>query len=365
MPGAAPRPSTPAERVAPDRAAPQRVAPDRAAPQRATQTARRIGVVSGGTSAEHDVSVASAAAVEAALARLGVETIRLRIERDGCWSTRGRPLGSSPAAGLAAALELLAGADAMYPMIHGAPGEDGALAALGTLAGLRVIGSPLTASAVTMDKELTKLVAAAHGVDVAPGRCYRADELDAGIPFGGTAIVKPTTAGSSHGVRLARTAAEFAGAIAEARRFDDRVLVEQPIAGREIDVAVVRTARGELLVPPPLEIHGEGVFDSATKYDGSARFTVPAAIDDGTARRLRETACRLFELIGCDAIARLDFFVTPDGRLVLNEINTIPGMTAHSQVPRMFAAAGVSYDELIGCLVGVPVPTRTPATVGA
>lgn len=331
----------------------------------AAGTARRIAVVSGGTSAEHDVSVASAAAVEAALARIGVEAVRLRVERDGCWSSRGRPLGPSPAAGLAAALELLADCDAVYPMIHGAPGEDGALAALATLAGIRVIGSPLTASAVTMDKELTKLVAAANGVDVAPGRCHGAAELDAGIPFVRPVIVKPATAGSSHGVRLARTPAEFAAAIAEARLFDERVLVEQPVVGREIDVAVVRTAAGELLVPPPLEIHGEGVFDSATKYDGTARFTVPAAIDDATARRLQGTARALFETLGCDAIARLDFFVTPDGRLVLNEINTIPGMTAHSQVPRMFAAAGVSYEELIAAVVGAPVPTRTPASVGA
>ncbi|MCM3657471.1 D-alanine--D-alanine ligase [Agromyces mediolanus] len=331
----------------------ERAAARPARPARPVRPVRRIAVISGGTSAEHDVSVASAAAVEAALARIGVEAVRLRIERDGCWSIRGRQLGPSPAAGLAAALELLADCDAVYPMIHGAPGEDGALAALATLAGIRLIGSPLTASAVTMDKELTKLVAAANGVDVAPGRCYGAAELDAGIPFVRTVVVKPATAGSSHGVRLARTAAEFAAAIAEARRFDDRVLVEQPVAGREIDVAVVRAADGRLLVPPPLEIHGEGVFDSATKYDGSARFTVPAALDDATTRRLEEAARALFETLGCDAIARVDFFVTPDGRLVLNEINTIPGMTSHSQVPRMFAAAGVSYEELIARVVGV------------
>ncbi|MFD6054449.1 D-alanine--D-alanine ligase [Agromyces sp. NPDC060279] len=322
---------------------------------------RRIAVVSGGTSAEHDVSVASAAAVEAALARLGIAVVRLRIERDGRWSTRGRPLGPSQGAGLAAAIELLSEVDALYPMIHGAPGEDGALAALAALAGIRLIGSPLTASALTMDKELTKLVAAAHGVDVAPGRCYGAGELDAGIPFVRPVIVKPATAGSSHGVRLASTAAELVEAIAEARRFGERVLVEQPVVGREIDVAVVRAADGGLLLPPPLEIHGEGVFDSATKYDGSARFTVPAAMDDAVARRLQESARSLFELLGCDAIARFDFFVVPDGRLVLNEINTIPGMTAHSQVPRMFAAAGVSYDELIAAVVGVHRGPRDPS----
>ncbi len=140
--------------------------------------------------------------------------------------------------------------------------------------------------------------------------------------------------------------------------FDDRVLVEDVVLGREIDVAVLREADGRRWASPALEIHADGLFDTRSKYDGSARFSVPADIDGADQAALTGAALRMFDALGCAGVARIDFFLTEEGP-VLNEVNTMPGMTAESQVPRMFAAAGVSYEQLVARLVDAAVHTPT------
>ena len=303
----------------------------------------RVAVVGGGANAEHEVSLASAAAAREALAATH-DVVALTVERDGTWSSDGMPL-SFPQA-----VAVLATCDVLLPAVHGPHGEDGTLAALADLAGIACVGSPLRAGAVGMDKWLTKLVAAAQGVAVAEGRLVR-DVATACTDPRLPAVVKPVSSGSSHGVRRVDTVEELATAVAHALELDDRVLVEEVVTGREIDVAVLRRADGTTLVAPPLEIeHTGAVFDTATKYDGSARFTVPAALDPADEQRLTEAALAVVEALGCEGVVRVDFFLTADGP-VLNEVNTMPGLTAHSQVPRMFAAAGLTYDELLGELV--------------
>jgi len=303
----------------------------------------RVAVVGGGANAEHDVSLASAAAVRAALAPTH-DVVELTVARDGSWSSGGRALTFAQAVGLVATCDVL------LPAVHGLHGEDGTLAALADLADVACVGSGVRAGAVGMDKWLTKLVAAAVGVAVADGRVVRGVAeacADPRLP----AVVKPVSSGSSHGVRHVETAAELADAVAAALELDDRVLVEEVVAGREIDVAVLRRADGTTLVSPALEIgHAGAVFDTATKYDGSARFVVPAALDPADADALAHAALTVVDALGCDGVARVDFFLTVHGP-VLNEVNTMPGMTAHSQVPVMFAGAGLTYDELVGELV--------------
>jgi D-alanine-D-alanine ligase len=309
----------------------------------------KVLVIGGGQNAEHEVSLASAAAVAAAL-RMGDHDVTCAtIDRDGIWRVDGRPNGGSVAESLALALPLLTRTDVVFPAVHGALGEDGALAALCALAGVRVVGSGLRAGAIGMDKWTTKLVAGAVGLGTARGRLVAAEDIG-DVEFEREVVVKPVSAGSSHGVSLVTEEGEMLAALREAARFDRRILVEEVVRGREIDVAVLREKGGIRWAAPPLEIHATGLFDTAAKYDGSARFTVPAQLDGAEAAALRRAAIAVFDALGCDGVARMDFFLTEQGP-VLNVVNTMPGLTAASQVPRMFAAAGVTYVDLVARLV--------------
>ncbi|MGJ0390340.1 D-alanine--D-alanine ligase family protein [Microbacterium sp. CGR1] len=317
----------------------------------------RVLVVGGGQNAEHDVSLASAAAVAEALGVGGYEVSTVTISRDGIWEVAGVSEGATAASSLALTLSLIARADVVFPAVHGALGEDGALAALCALAGVRVVGSGPRAGAIGMDKWATKLVAEAAGLRTARGRMI--DAADCGdAEFDGPVVVKPVSAGSSYGVSLVREEGELGAALRAAARFDRRILVEEVVQGREIDVAVIREAGGVRWAAPPLEIHAAGLFDTAMKYDGSARFTVPAQLSDADATALSRAALTMFDALGCAGVARMDFFLTAEGP-VLNEVNTMPGLTAASQVPRMFAAADVSYVDLVSRLVcAAEVPGR-------
>lgn len=324
---------------------------------------QHVLVVGGGQSAEHEISLETAAAIGEALRSGGFEVSAVTIGRDGIWTDGQRSLGTSAAASLAAALPLLEQADVVFPAVHGPLGEDGTLAALCALAQKPVVGSGLRAGAVGMDKWVTKLVAEAIGIRVAPGRLVRATDTG-DIEFETEVVVKPVSAGSSYGVTLVRDARQLDKALRIASRYDDQILIEHVVHGREIDVAVLREADGSRWAPPPLEIHTSGVFDTATKYNGTARFTVPADLGSSDRTAITQAALAMFDALGCSGVARIDFFLTDNG-LVLNEVNTMPGMTAESQVPRMFAAAGVPYGELVARLIGAAtVPTAVPLADG-
>ena len=277
----------------------------------------RVLVIGGGQNPEHEVSLASAAAVAAAL-RLGGHTVTtVTIDRDGVWRADGIPPGVSPASSLQQALPLLAASDVVFPAVHGALG------------------------------------AQAVGLRTARGRLVAAEDIG-DVEFEGAVVVKPVTVGSSHGVSLVTEEGDLLTALRGAARFDRRILVEEVVHAREIDVAVLRERGGVRWAAPPLEIHAPGLFDTATKYDGSARFTVPVQLDAAATTALKRAAIAMFDALGCDGVARMDFFLTDEGP-VLNEVNTMPGLTAASQVPRMFAAAGVDYVDLVGRLVRAAV----------
>lgn len=311
----------------------------------------RVVIIGGGQNVEHDVSVASASAVADALWRAGHPVLMLEINVDGVWTWEGDALGRTPHASLARAASLIRPSDIVFPCVHGPRGEDGALAALAALWQVRIVGSGVTAGAVGMDKHLSKLVAQDVGLAVAPGVVVRQEDAD-DVPFVHDVVVKPVSSGSSHGVFLARDAAELARAIRAAGNVasDGRVLVEQVIRGREIDVAVLREADGSRWAAPPLEIHADGLFDTRSKYDGTARFTVPARLTPQETETLTSAALTVFDALECAGVARIDFFLTAGG-VVFNEVNTMPGVTAASQVPQMFRAAGIEYGELVRRLV--------------
>lgn len=304
----------------------------------------RVAVVGGGQNCEHDVSLASAASVAEALDSATYDVVPLTIGRDGTWRDRGlRPIGLSGAA------QVLRGCDVVFPVVHGPRGEDGALAALCELAGLPYVGSGIRPGALAMDKWATKLVAQAVGTAVAPGTLVTAATARH-LRWTHPVVVKPVAAGSSQGVSRVDVPEALGPALDAALALDDRVLVEDLVVGREIDVAVLRRADGSLFVPPALEIVADGIFDYDAKYGGHADFRLPAPLDETDAKALKEAAVAVFEALGCAGVARVDFFLTAEGP-VLNEVNTMPGMTAHSQAPRMFAAGGMAYAELLDELV--------------
>jgi D-alanine-D-alanine ligase len=306
----------------------------------------RVAVVGGGQNCEHEVSLASAASVAAALDPAAYAVERLTIAEDGRW------LHHDVEVGLAAAVRVLQSCAAVLPIVHGPRGEDGSLAALCELAGVPYVGSGVRTGALAMDKWATKLVAEAVGVATAPGSLLtRGDAVEA-PPWTGPVVVKPVAAGSSHGVTLVRAPHELRPALEVAFSLDERVLVEDLLVGREIDVAVLTLADGSRLVAPPLEIVVEAgaLFDTGRKYDGSADFRLPADVGGVLLEELETAATTMYDALGCAGLARIDFFVTAEG-VVLNEVNTMPGLTEQSQAPKMFAAAGLPYSDLLDELV--------------
>ncbi|HEY2693358.1 MAG TPA: D-alanine--D-alanine ligase [Streptosporangiaceae bacterium] len=304
----------------------------------------RVAVIGGGNNCEHEVSLASAAAVAAALAETGYQVVRLTIGADGSWQQGGARLP-----GLADAVRILSGCGAVVPVVHGPHGEDGTLAALCDLAAVPCVGSGLRAGALGMDKHITKLIAADCGIATAPAVLLTAATA-AGYQWTRPVVVKPVAAGSSRGVTLVGEPAQLPAALADALVLDDRVLAEDVITGREIDLAILGRPDGTRMIAPALEIAGGGIFGYQDKYGGQADLRVPAALSDADRTALETAAVTMFSVLGCAGVARIDFFLTADGPL-LNEVNTMPGFTEHSQVPRMFAAAGLPYPKLLDLLV--------------
>ncbi|MCW2782454.1 MAG: D-alanine--D-alanine ligase [Marmoricola sp.] len=309
----------------------------------------KVAVIGGGQNCEHAVSLASAASARAALEKSCI-VVALTIGADGIWLLRSEPLGTTPATSLAGALRVMAACDVVLPLLHGPRGEDGTIAALCDLAGARYVGSGVRAGALAMDKWATKLVASALGIPTAQGVLVTRATAPS-ISYVAPVVVKPVSAGSSHGVSLVTSADRLEPALAAALALDDRVLVEERLVGREVDIAVLQRPNGSRFVSPPLEIVVDhGLFDTEHKYDGSAVFHVPAALAEVERKEIEAAALALFDGLGCAGVARFDFFVTEKG-VVLNEVNTMPGMTAQSQVPRMFAAVGLPYAALLTDLV--------------
>ncbi|HXH79986.1 D-alanine--D-alanine ligase [Nocardioides sp.] len=304
----------------------------------------RVAVIGGGQNCEHEVSLASAAAVAGALDPAAYDVVRLTIDGDGGWRD-----GEGRLVGLGGAVEVLETCAVALPIVHGPRGEDGTLAALCELAGVPYVGSGVGAGALAMDKWATKLVADSLGIGTAPGRVLTAATA-ASCTWSGPVVVKPVAAGSSRGVTLVRAPEQLGDALTEALALDDRILVEDLIEGREIDVAVLGGVHGDRLVSPALEVLVDGPFDFDAKYGGGAEFMIPAPLSDIDRRALEEAALAMYDALGCDGVARVDFFLTDDG-LVLNEVNTMPGFTEQSQVPKMFAAAGLPYAALLDRLV--------------
>lgn len=312
----------------------------------------RIAIIGGGKNAEHEVSLASAAALTRAVHSLGAIAVPLTITRSGGWSET-----SGSALSAAQAVSILGSCDLALPMVHGVGGEDGAIAGFLEMIGVRFVGYPVRAGAVGMDKGLTKLLARELGITTAPAIRVETTQDALALNFDRPLVVKPTSGGSSNGLALARSATELLAAIAAIEDTGDTALVERFIPGREVDIAVFRDRHGELRVGAALEITkaAGALFDRDQKYDGTAQFTVPAALSTAEEAELFAHSRSLYTALGCSGVVRCDFVLTATGP-ILNEVNTTPGFTEFSQVPLMFAAQGLSYTDVVAELIAAAGP---------
>lgn len=351
----------------------------------------RVAVVFGGRSTEHGVSCVSAGSVLRHLDRERYEVVPVGITTEGTWvlgsadqlavSGRTMPevdsgaeltlvnhnlIALEPARGG----EALAQVDVVFPVLHGAYGEDGTIQGLLELADIPYVGPGVLASAVAMDKEYTKKLLLAEGLPVGPYAVVprrektlaQAERDRLGLPV----FVKPARAGSSTGITKVTSWDDLDAAIEFARAVDPKVLVEAAIVGREIECGVLEFPDGRVEASLPAEIRmiSDTVdwYDFDSKYldtDEACEFDIPAKLDDDVTTRLREMAVKAFTALDCQGLARVDFFVTPDNQLVINELNTMPGFTNVSMYPKMWAVTGLDYPTLLTTLVETAIARGT------
>ncbi|RVU19453.1 D-alanine--D-alanine ligase family protein [Methylobacterium oryzihabitans] len=343
----------------------------------------RTALLFGGRSPEHDVSIMSAAHVHRALDPARHEVVPIRIEREtGVWRLCNPGAGDFPviAASLGGVVSLAPGSggrlldadgrevthlDVAVPVLHGPNGEDGTIQGLLDLAGLPYVGSGVTGSAVAMDKDVAKRLMRDAGLPVVPFLTvtprrpvtYAEAVAALGTP---NLFVKPARMGSSVGVGPAGDAETFARAVAAASAYGERVLVERSIVrAREIECAVLETAEGELRASvlgeiAPAPEHGFYSYDAKYVDADGAGLLIPAELPAATAGRIRDLALACFDALCCEGLARVDFFVDPAApdAIYLNEVNTLPGFTAISMYPKLWAADGLPGPALIDALVG-------------
>ena len=360
-------------------------------------TRLRVGVVFGGRSGEHEVSLASAASVIAALERGGHAVVPIGIARDGRWVVGGDPLRAlaaeariglpsadptgtvkkaladraetvevaadgalarvEPAGGLPA--HVSGAVDVVVIMLHGPYGEDGTIQGVLEMADIPYTGAGVLASAVGMDKVTMKTLFRAHGLPivdfvVVDRREWDRDPAAVGRrvadAIGFPCFVKPSNLGSSVGISKVRTASELSPALDEAARHDRRIMVERAVHAREIEVSVLGNHDPVTSLPGEIVYESEW-YDYATKYaEGQARLVVPAPLDEAVTARIRELSIAAFRAIDCAGMARVDFFLEGD-RVLVNEINTIPGFTSTSGYARMWEASGLDYVALVDRLL--------------
>ena len=305
----------------------------------------RVAVLAGGRSSEHEISLASARAIRAGLEEAGHDAVAVDIASDGHWSADGRPLAIEPSGGLL-------GADAVFPALHGPFGEDGTVQGLLELADVPYVGAGVLASALCMDKVTFKDVMAHAGIpQVAYRRAREGDDLRDLESLGLPVFVKPARLGSSVGISKATTPEELRTALGEAWRHDPLAIVEAQSRGMEVECSVIGNDEPIASQPGEIVVNADW-YDYEAKYEpGGMDLVVPARIDDATRDRVRELACEVFRRVGCSGLARVDFFVESTGRVLVNELNTMPGFTETSVFPKLFEESGLAFPDLLSRLV--------------
>jgi D-alanine-D-alanine ligase len=353
----------------------------------------RVAILFGGKSAEHEVSLQSAQNVLAALDPEKYEPVLIGIGKDGVWRSAGirRLAGrlelppSTPASAPAgesargsAELSLALGArdlqisgigpmaaigavDVVFPVLHGPYGEDGSVQGLLKLANVPFVGPGVLGSAVGMDKDVMKRLLRDAGIGIADFRTFAAHQR-AGIAYddltaalGSPLFVKPANLGSSVGISKVASREELPAALDKAFRFDRKIVIEAAVIGREIEVAVLGNEAPKASVPGEVigNAASHGFYSYEAKYldEKGAALVIPADLSPEKAAEIRRLAVRAYQTLCCEGMARVDFFLRPDGTALVNEINTIPGFTAVSMYPKLWEATGLSYGDLLSELI--------------
>ena len=340
---------------------------------------KKVAILCGGPGSEHEISCISANGVLSAIDRSKFEPILIGITREGKWMllpldyplemvdkrlpsiTGNFPEIIRTRGGLALQGVKLA-IDIIFPVLHGTYGEDGQLQRELALVGIKYVGSAAAASEIAMDKAESKIAFARHGIQGAPGITVTAEEwrnnpthIEESIQHLGLPIfVKAARGGSSRGTVKVKDYKDFSSAMLEALSYDSKVLIESAIVGAEVECAVLQIGRevkasipGKVWIDPHFEF-----YNFEAKYlDGATRIDIPAPFDPLVNETIREYAVKAYKAIGASGLARVDFFVTPTNEIIINEINTMPGFTPTSAFPKMWAASGIAYKELITTLL--------------
>jgi D-alanine-D-alanine ligase len=343
-----------------------------------------VAIICGGRSSEHEISCLSAGGVLAGLDTEKFDAILIGITKAGNWVLLPNdyplaivngvlPTVDEKATPLVAdvhgfsvdgkALHI----DVVFPALHGPFGEDGTIQGFLEIADIAYVGSGVMASAAAMDKSFSKTVFAAAGMHVAPGILVTSDEWKTKISdISYPVFVKPARGGSSRGTNKVKSAEALEAALKEAFAFDRKVMIETAILGREIECAVLESngtvqasAVGEIVIDRKFEF-----YDFEAKYlDGATTVNLPAQIPTAASDEIRIKAVQAFKALGCSGLARVDFFYSDKGEVIINEINTMPGFTSTSMYPKLMAASGVAYSELITALIATAIE-RTNGVLG-
>jgi D-alanine-D-alanine ligase len=343
----------------------------------------RVALLFGGRSAEHEVSVLSAGNVFRALDPARYDTVPIGITRSGTWILCSAEGGAFPTAvpekgprvalvpGGSGQLAVIPdpdeatpdsslAVDVVFPVLHGPFGEDGTVQGAAEIAGVAYVGSGVLGSAAAMDKDVAKRLMRDAGLPIARFLSFSLPDAPTfeavASELGRPVFIKPARLGSSVGISKAGTKEEFGRAVAEAFRRDRKILVEEYVRGREIECGVLEGEDGSLTASLPGEIvpsnrHGFYTYEAKYLDEQGAAIKVPADLPRAVSDKVRKLSIEAFRALGCEGLARIDFFLREDGKLIVNEVNTLPGFTNISMYPKVFEAMGVSYPELVDRLI--------------
>ena len=343
----------------------------------------QLAVLFGGKSAEHEVSVQSARNIVEALNKSKYDITLIGIDKTGAWQTFSAPQLSSAKkitssenkAGPSAIIPYSAGGkflantkknikkiDVVFPVLHGPFGEDGTVQGLLKLANVPFVGASILASAAGMDKDMAKKIWRDAGLPIARFLTFKKHEIKSiifekvkqnlGLPL----FVKPANLGSSVGITKAHNRSEFMAALKTAFLYDHKIIIEEYINGREIECAILGNEKPIASVCGEIILRHE-FYSYKAKYldENGARLSIPAKLPERVSKKIQELALKAFIVLNCEGLARVDFFVTADEKIFINEINTMPGFTSISMYPKLWQASGLSYGKLIDTLIKLAI----------
>ncbi|TDQ37415.1 D-alanine--D-alanine ligase [Aureibacillus halotolerans] len=347
----------------------------------------KVGIIFGGKSAEHEVSLQSAKNIVEAIDPSKYEVVLIGIDKKGQWQLNdastfllneenpalirlnasergvaispGKDSGQFIATSGSTPMDQL---DVVFPIVHGTLGEDGSLQGMLRLANVPYVGPNVLSSAICMDKDIAKKLLSSAGIQTAKGVSFTSNQKEQ-ITFasieaalGTPVFIKPANMGSSVGVNKAQNEEEFVQAVEEAFLYDHKIIIEEAIVGREIEVAVLGNEEPEASLPGEILPQSE-FYSYASKYidEDGAGLAAPADLTPEQTKAVQESAIAAFQALQCEGLSRVDFFLQPDDTLLVNEINTLPGFTAISMYPKLWEVSGVSYPDLIERLIQLAI----------